>query len=89
MHLAVEAQAAQHEARIAKLADDLLHIAQARSDRLRERIATDSEREMATVMAIAVDKMQLLTGKATARVESITAEHRETLGKLLELKQVS
>jgi hypothetical protein len=42
-----------------------------------------------TVAAIAIDKAQLLTGKATARVETVEAPERETLGTLLELRQTA
>jgi hypothetical protein len=86
---ATETAEARREAHLAELAEDLVAIARERAKRLRQSITADSEREIAQVMGIAIDKMQLLTGKATVRIEAVETEQRETLGTLLELRQAS
>lgn len=86
---AVETSEARRELHLAELAEDLVVIARDRAKRLRQSITADSEREIAQVMAIAIDKAQLLTGKATVRIEAVEEPQRQTLGKILELRQAS
>jgi hypothetical protein len=86
---AAQTAEARRELHLAELADDLVTIARDRAKRLRQSITADSEREIAQVMGIAIDKMQLLTGKATVRVEAVEAKQREVLGKLIELRQTA
>ena len=81
---AAETAVARREAHLAELADDLVVIARDRAKRLRMAITADSEREIAQVMGIAIDKAQLLTGKATVRTEALEPE--ETRRQVTELR---
>ena len=80
---AVETSEARREMNLAELAEDLVVIARERAKRLRQSITANSEREIAQVMAIAIDKAQLLTGKPTARTEILEPEEtRRQVGEL-------
>jgi transposase-like protein len=73
----VVAKRLKWEERRADLADDignLARIALERATRLAEEGNTREAKDLATTMAIAVDKAQLLTGAATSRSEHITSD---------------
>lgn len=84
-----EALKLTREVRVAQLAEDLLVIAQERAKRLRQSITADSERELATVIGLAIDKSQLLAGAATSRIEHIEAEQLAAVDNVLQMRRTA
>ncbi len=86
---ASQAHVASAEERMTRIAVNLARIADDRTQWIADQPADKDVVRPMTVAAIAIDKAQLLTGKATARVETVEAPERETLGTLLELRQTA
>lgn len=86
---ATEASKTSRESRLERLAETLVTIAYDRAEWIKLQAPSEDTRAPMTVAAIAIDKAQLLTGKATVRVETVTPEVAAEYTNLLELKRAS